>query len=227
MNDVVSLAGNTVFSKDKNWYKQLLAHKTTFSGTPGWHRALQQVVDMKAANCFDPGVAAIQLPQMLTDFGSGQSEMMFTYGGLNALVLQQDPHLNIGMFSPPGDTAASTTLTTQPSGGMAMWSKTPHKAAALAFLKFMAQPKEIEIFDKLNYLISPADARAGSPPGFYAQLKPFFKSGKIVSAMVSEWPNTQIEPQAGAEMTGLFTGQEMPAQILTDMDRLINLPSNA
>ena len=224
MNDLVSLAGNTVFSGDKNWYTKLLAHKTTFAGTAGWTRALQMILDMKGASCFDPGVAGDALPTMLSQFGSGQAAMMFTYGGLNALVLKQDPNLHVGMFTPPGDTAASTTLTTQPSGGMGIWSKSTHQAPARTFLAFLAQPKNLEIFDSLNFLMSSADARKGTPPSFYAELKPSFKAGKVVSAIVSEWPNTQIEAAGGADVQGLFTGQKTIPQILADFDNLIKQP---
>ncbi len=46
-----------MYGKDKHWAAELRAGKVTFDGTPGWHQALQEFVDMNDAGCFEPGAA--------------------------------------------------------------------------------------------------------------------------------------------------------------------------
>jgi raffinose/stachyose/melibiose transport system substrate-binding protein len=223
-NNVVSLAGNTLLSSDPKWLQKRTAKTTTFASTNGWRRALQQVMDMKNAGCFSPGVAGVPLPQMLSQFASGQAAMMFTYAGLNGQVLQQSPTLKVGMFAPPGDTAASTRLTAQAAGGVAIWSKSPNKQAAQTFVNFLAREKQSRLFAKINYLISPFDALKGNLPTAYADLAPWFKSNKVIPTITAEWPNTQFGTVVGASIQGLFTGQKTIDDVLKDMDTAFALP---
>ena len=52
---ITDLAVATVYGKDKHWAGELRAGKVTFDGTPGWHQALQEFIDMNNAGCFQPG----------------------------------------------------------------------------------------------------------------------------------------------------------------------------
>ena len=54
---IADIALTTVYAKDKQVGKKLEAGKVTFQGTAGWHQALQEIVDMNDADCFQPGPA--------------------------------------------------------------------------------------------------------------------------------------------------------------------------
>lgn len=218
INNVISLAGNTVFAATPNWLTLRAENKTTFANSPGWKQALAQIGQMQNAKCFQPGVAGVQLPQMLGEFGSGQAAMMFTYGGLGALVNASNPSLKIGQFNPPGVTAKKSALTLSPAGGLSVWSKSPHVAAAEAFLKFLAQPTQSEVFATLNDLISPKDESTGHIPAAYAGVASYFKEHRTVPTAAWEWPNTSMENLAGDQVAGLFTGQSNSSQVLAQFD---------
>ena len=56
--DIVELAVATVYGKDKSWPAELRSGTVTFDGTPGWRQALQELIDMNNAGCFQPGASA-------------------------------------------------------------------------------------------------------------------------------------------------------------------------
>jgi raffinose/stachyose/melibiose transport system substrate-binding protein len=223
-NNTVALAASTVTGPDPSWLQKRLDHKTTFATTAGWRRALQMIVDMKGSNCFGPNVAADQIPQMQQEFASGQAEMMFTYAGLNAQVQVLNPTLKIGLFPPPPDgNPANAWLTLQAAGGLGVNAKSSNPAAARQFIDFLGRAKQATLFAKINYLISPFDAKKGNLPGIYADLKPWFDKKKTVSTITAEWPNTQMGTLSGQSIQGLFTGQKTVDQVLADMDSYFEL----
>ena len=183
-----------------NWLKLRGANKTTFAKSAGWKQALQQILQMQSAKCFDAGVAGLQLPQMLSEFGSGQAAMMFTYGGLDALVSAGNPSLKIGQFNPPGMTAKQSALTLSPAGGLGIWAKSPNAAEAEAFIKFLAQPDpERGVRDAERPHLA---ARRDRPATFLRHtpgVASYFKAHKTVPTAAWEWPNTAMEnsPAAG------------------------------
>src|SRR4051812_39390824 len=68
---IADIALTTVYAKDKQWRRKLQAGKVTFQGTAGWHQALQEIIDMKDADCFQPGPAGTTGPSGDTMFAQG------------------------------------------------------------------------------------------------------------------------------------------------------------
>ncbi len=218
INDVAVMAGNTVFSKIPDWLQQRLDGKTTFASTEGWRRALTQLTEMIDAKCFSPGAAGTSMADMISQFASGQTAMMFTYGGMAGLVLSQTPTMNMAQFPFPGDDAADTRITQQAAGGVAEWIKSPNKEAANTFLEFWSRPEEAQKFCDASQIMSPAQATSGETTGTYTELSEYYKGGKVIADTTAYWPNTSFNQKAGASIQGLFTGQKTVDQVLADMD---------
>jgi raffinose/stachyose/melibiose transport system substrate-binding protein len=225
-NNVVTLAGNNVFSGDPRWYAKRLNKQVTFAGSPGWRRSVQQALDLKNAGCFRRGFEGVSFANMANEFASGQAVMMWTVPILLGDVSRLNPNINFGMFPPPGVTAAQTRVTVQPQGGLALLSKAApeNKRAALAFIDFVAREKQARLFSRINFLISSFDALKGNLPTSYADLTPFFKAeNKVLSTITSKYPNTQFSNSFGASVQGLFTGQKTVDDVLQDMDKFFAL----
>jgi raffinose/stachyose/melibiose transport system substrate-binding protein len=218
-NDLAVLAGNTVFANDPKWLTTAEAGKATFTGTPGWRQAVQQIADMKSANCFSPGVSGVALTQMIGDFANQSAAMMFTYGGLDGNVLTQSPNLSIGMFPMPAPVAADTRVTLQAAGGLGVNAKSAHLADAEAFLDYISTPAEQAKFATASNLISTNQADTAALTGIYADIKAYFTGNKILADPTAQWPNTSFNTNAGASIQGLFTGQKSVSAVLTDMDK--------
>ena len=222
-NDAVSLAGNTVVGPDPTWLERRVAGEVTFAETEGWQKAIGQLQSMKDSGCFSPGVASVNINQMLSELGSRQAAMMFTYGGLIAPVIAQTPDMNAGMFSPPPAAGDESYLTVQASGGIGVWSKTEHPEAAKQFIAFISQPAKSRCLADSNVLISPADATNGDIPEAYADLRPYFESGRVVNALVTEVPDSiKLEDGAGSAVQGLLSGQLSATEVLEAIDFSFN-----
>lgn len=225
MNNTITLAGNTVLSRDPTWLAKRLAGKTTFASTPGWRRALQMILDMKAANCFGPGVEAVGIPQMQQQYASGQAVMMYTSPAVVTGAKVLNPNLQNEMAVMPAETAANTRLTLQDSGGLAVWVKSSNLADAKKFVDFFAREKQSRLFATVNNQISPFDALKNKLPPAYQGISAIFKNPKQVLkvGLNAEWPNTQMNTLSGASIQGLFTGQKSVDDVLKDMDQFFAL----
>jgi raffinose/stachyose/melibiose transport system substrate-binding protein len=219
-NNTITLAGNTLLSHDPNWLAKKTAGKTSFAATAGWRRALQMILDMKAASCFAPGVQAVGIPQMQQQYASGQGVMMYTSPAVVTGAQVLNPNLKNAMAPMPADKAADTRLTLQDSGGLAIWSKTAHLTAAKQFVTFFAREKQSRLFATTNNQISPFDALKGRVPPAYAGVASILKDQKKVLqvGLNAMWPNTQMNTNSGASIQGLFTGQKSVDDVLKDMD---------
>jgi raffinose/stachyose/melibiose transport system substrate-binding protein len=220
-NNMVVVAGNTVFSKDPDWLDKRLAGETTFADS-GWRRAFEQLQEMIDGGCFSPGTAALQMPEMISEYASGEAAMMFTYGGQNGRVKQQTPEINIGMFPFPGDEVSDTRLTPQSAGGLGAWISTKHPDQVREFLDFLAGPEGANAFASNNFLITGAQATTGDMPEDYVDLEPYFKNGLAIPDASAWWPNTAFRDEFGAVIQGVFTGQATVDSVLADADRLFD-----
>jgi raffinose/stachyose/melibiose transport system substrate-binding protein len=227
-NDMITIAGNTLLSKDPNWLAKKTAGKTTFQATAGWQRALQSIVDMKNASCFGPGVQAVGIPQMQAQYASGQGVMMFTSPAVVTGAQVLNPNLKNAMAPFPADKAADTRLTLQDSGGLAVWSKSAHLVAAKTFVTFFAREAQSRLFAKTNNQISPFDALKGKTPPAYSGIANILKNPKQVLQVGynAMWPNTQMNTLTGTSIQGLFTGQKAVDDVLKDMDSYFALPNS-
>jgi raffinose/stachyose/melibiose transport system substrate-binding protein len=220
-NNIIALAAGTVFRKDPTWFNKRLANKTTFASTPGWHRAVQMVLDLKNAKCFNPGAQSVDFAHMANEFASGNAVMLWTVPILLGSVLQLNPDIHFGMFPPPVDNAGDSQVTLQPQGGLSLNKKASPaaKKAALTFIDFVAREKQSRLFAKINFLISPFDVLKSNLPTAYADLTPWFKGGKVINTITTRFPNTQFATLFGTSAQGLFTGQKTANDVLADMDK--------
>lgn len=217
-NNLATLAGSTVLAKDPDWLAKRAAGKVTFAGPDGWRPAVQQLADMIKGGCFSPGASGSPLAEMVAQFATGQSAMMFTSGILNGQVLKQTPDLKIGLFAPPGAVATDSRIVVQPAGGLAIWTKAASAEAASKFLDFISRDDQAAVFARASQVIAPAEATAGNLPGLYGDLASYFNEGKVLSDPTAIWPNTDMNSNVGESLQGLFTGQKTVDQVLADMD---------
>lgn len=213
-------AASTVYSGDPNWNAQRAAGKVTFAGTKGWQDALQQVVQMNQAGCFQPGAAGTSIAAAFQMVASGQGLM---FGGpVDALgAIEGAAHgAKFAAFPLPGYTATSTRAMVTYSDTLVVSKKTQNKAAAVAFVNFIASPAEAKALAKATGTISLVQAESGKLPSALQAFAPFYKANKLVSYAPDGWPTgTPLYAGLYGAGAGILTGQQTPAGILTIMDQ--------
>src|SRR5262249_20086623 len=118
-DDLVNdLAVSNVYANDPHWNAQRKAGTVTFAGTPGWHTALQEIVDMNNAGCFEPGFLAAN---PFAEFAQGQGLMLSTMSNMKIAIDLSNPQFRYSFRPfPGGPNPAQTTTTLHLNGSLSV-----------------------------------------------------------------------------------------------------------
>ncbi len=81
MQQLIGAFALTTVPDYSKWLQKLKAKKVTFEGTPGWHTALQKMIDLNNAGCYQPGSAGTTSGAAATQFAQGQA---LTYANMTS-----------------------------------------------------------------------------------------------------------------------------------------------
>jgi raffinose/stachyose/melibiose transport system substrate-binding protein len=218
---IADIALTTVYAKDKQWRKKLLAGTATFAGTPGWHQALQEIVDLNNAGCFQQGPAATTAPSGDAIFAQGQTltyAMMTSHkGSIDAgkpqFTYSQSPF-------PTADDARKTVFELHLPLAMSVnaHSGAQKQAAAQSFIDFLARPDEDALQARLLGGLSQAQLRGGRFPGYLSNFLPLYKQHRYGINPIESWWNASVGDALSSAGTGLLTGQSSVDDVLKAMD---------
>jgi raffinose/stachyose/melibiose transport system substrate-binding protein len=210
-----------VYSVDPKWNQKRAAHQVTFASSPLWHRALQSIIDMKDANCFQPGATGTSRPQQYALFAQGQAVMSIVAAGEVTNIKTINPNLKIAWMNLPPDNPKDSVLVAPYSFNIGANAATKYPAQAASFIDFMAREQQSTLFAKVTTSIAPLDAKKLKLPPEMKGLLPYFKSGKIVPGDDYLWPNPRVYSEGfQTGVVGLITGQLTIDAVLAKMDDL-------
>jgi raffinose/stachyose/melibiose transport system substrate-binding protein len=219
---IADIALTTVYAKDKQWEKKLRAGKVTFAGTPGWHQALQEIVDLKDAGCFQPGPAATTGPSGDAIFAQGQTltyAMVTSHkGAIDAskpsFAYSQSP------FPTARTDARQTVFEVHFPFGLSVnaHASAQNQAAAQAFVDFIARPDQNTLHARIGGGLSEAQLREGRFPRFLSSFVPLYRQGRYGINPIETWWNAAVGNALSTYGTGLLTGQTSIDDVLKAMD---------
>jgi raffinose/stachyose/melibiose transport system substrate-binding protein len=219
---IADIALTTVYAKDKQWLQKLRAGKVTFSGTPGWHQALQEIVDMGNAECFQTGPAGTSGPVGDAMFAQGQG---LTYAmvtshkgaidaGKPAFAYSQSPFP--ASRTNPRETVVELHF---PFGlGINAHASAANQAAAQAFIDFLARPDQNALMAEIGGGLSNSQLRTGRLPKYLSSFVPLYKQGRYAVNPIETWWNAGVGNALTTYGTGLLTGQNTVDDVLKAMD---------
>jgi len=214
-----ALGANTVYVADPNWSVQRNVGKATFAGTPGWRQAMQELLDMKGARCFDPTPAAVTAATAYRAFDTGDAAMM-VIGAWDAItnIQEASPSPNIGFFPFPGDSVENTRVMVNPGEYLAVSAASPVRQQALQFLDFLGRSWPAVAFAGAENSVSSLDLVTGSAPKDLPLFAPLVKSRRfVVSPLI--WGNNPAGVIAfRAGVTALLAGTKSVDQVLAETD---------
>jgi len=219
---IADIALTTVYAKDKQWGLKLRTGKVTFGGTPGWHQALQEIVDMNEAGCFQPGPAATTGPAGDAMFAQGQgltyamvtshkgaidaSKPQFSYSQSPFPTARKDPRQTIVELHFPLGVSVNAHADAQ------------HQTAAQVFVDFLARPEQGAQFAAIGGGVSQAQLRQGRFPSHLASFVPLYRQGRYGINPIETWWNASVGNALTNYGTGLLTGQTSIDDVLKAMD---------
>jgi raffinose/stachyose/melibiose transport system substrate-binding protein len=218
---VADLAVATVYGKDKHWAAALRAGKTTFSGTRGWHEALQRFVEMNNAGCFQPGVTGTHPNSAFPQFAQGRGLMLTSLSSFRGNVEVADPSFRYSFHPFPGGTGPDQTRTfllPSSSLGVNAHSSAGNQAAAQSFIDFIARPKQDALYAQITGGLTQYEFLKGQIPGFMSDFADVFKERRYVLYPIASWWNANVLLALQQNQIGLITGQRSIDDVLHAMD---------
>lgn len=214
-----ALAANTVFPSYPNWSSARQAGKVTFEGTSGWHQALQELVDMQNARCFEASPNTVSASTAYTAFNSGNAAMMILGTSVVAAnIAAANPSVNFGLFPLPAATGKSLRVVVNPLRALAVNAASPVKQQAIQFVDFAGRAWQSVALATANSSISALDASKAIVPSYLSLYAPAFKTHRVYIAP-SAWANNTNGPAIlRADVMALLAGTKTIDQVLTDTD---------
>jgi raffinose/stachyose/melibiose transport system substrate-binding protein len=218
---VSDVALTTVYARDPHWLAELKAGKASFDGTPGWHAALQELVEMSNAGCLEPGAAATTMAAADAMFAQGQALMMVNITTNKGLIDAGGPQFSYSQHpfpsaSAPGSTVVLLNLSSGPAVNVR--SSPENQAAAQEFVDFLARPKQDALYAQTTGGISQYQFLKGQIPPYLSSFAPFFANHEYAINPVQTWWNADVGNALTTYGTGLLTGQESIDDVLNAMD---------
>jgi len=219
---VLGLAVATVYGRDKHWASEQRRGTKTFGGSPGWHEAFQELVDMNGAGCFQPGATGTTRLAAFAQFAQGQALMVsaltaskgtidaagarFRYSHHPFPAAGADPHQIITLVN-PGD-----------SVGVNAHSSAQNQAAAQRFVDFIAQTQEDALYaETTGYVTQAQFLKRSFPPFMRDDSSELARSGYVLNPGYFWW-NPNVVLAFFQNVVGVLTGQRSINDVLNAMD---------
>jgi raffinose/stachyose/melibiose transport system substrate-binding protein len=222
----VSVAvSNWVYSKDSQWLEKRAAGQVSFASSPEFRTALERVLDMKEADCFQKGADATAPGGMYTLVANGDAVTVIT--GSATSITTANPEAELQYFAFPGDTAASTFVPGTSVNAISVMESSRNKEAAMTFVDFLAQGQQSRQWAKISGNISSYDAQRGSIDAKYDLLEPYIEKKQTTPYLTSQdgWSVDSFTAlQEG--MLALYLGRKTIDEVSADLDAAWDKPAS-
>ncbi|MCM0616826.1 extracellular solute-binding protein [Paenarthrobacter sp. TYUT067] len=216
---LMEIAASTVYSEESDWNQKRADNKTTFAGTQGWKDALQQVVDMNKAKCFQPGAEGGTFDQLAPLISSGDALMTSAPANQLSNLQKAATGQTITVSTIPGESEDKTRLFASPSDALAVNAATKNKDAALEFLKYWTDTQVATEFAETRGDAPISIVTTGEVPEKLAPIAPLLKDQEKYLPLANlSWPNPEVYTALGSGVQGLLTGQTTVDQVLAAAD---------
>jgi raffinose/stachyose/melibiose transport system substrate-binding protein len=206
---VMSLAVATVYGKDPHFNAELKAGTVSFDGSPGWHQALQEFLEMNTAGCFQAG--ATGSTSVEAEFAQGQGLMLAgANSGQRGVIDTYGPQFSYSMHPYPGGTSPEQTMAyINPAGLLSInaHSSPQNQAAAQAFVNFLARPEQDALYARVTGGVTPYEFLKGQLPAFLSAFAPLLAKHEYVIRPDDYWWNANVRLALDQDALGLITGQ--------------------
>lgn len=219
-NILYNLVPTLVYGPTPSVNADLAAGKTTFATQPGWVEAMGKYKLMIDRKCFSDNATGLTQNDQVKAVASGDAMGMATLAfNLNSLVAAA-PKTEFAFYPlPANNDPTSEMMATSSAGGAGVYANGKNKAAAIAFVEYLATPAGMKIYNDALVGAVPS-IPSGATYTLQAQqvINQYLTSGKISEFLNQSWPNAKIEQAMYSGVQGMLGGAMTPAQVLEGMD---------
>lgn len=216
----MSLAATRVYAEDPKWNEKRAANETTFAGTEGWKEALDAVVAMKDAGCFQKGAEGAGFDAITKGLASGNAIAGFVPGPTWRQIKSaaQDSDFEVRPF-PAAESSDQGYLYASANYSFSINAASKNKEAAQAFLDWAAEPEQTKTFAEIDGALPVTGMDSYDFEGSaYKNVGDLLKDGKYGPLPNSQWPNSSVYDALATGVQGLLTGQKSSDDVLKAMD---------
>ena len=216
----MGVAASRVYSEDPDWNSKRAAGEVKFSDADGgWRKALDAIVEMNTTGCYQEGVVAGDFAAITNGLATGNSYSAAIPAGAAFGLVAEAPGNTFVVDAMPGITKDNTIIFASPNNSIAMAAAAPdaEKAAAHAFLDWLAQPENLAAMQATAGWL-PLEPKADQLPPPYAPIAPYLASGKYVPLPNQVWASAEVYDALATGVQGLLSGQTTVDAVLAAMD---------
>lgn len=215
----MGLAAAPVYGEDPDWNEKRAAGEVTFADS-GWVTALENVVAMNDAGCFQDGAAGSGFDAITNGVVGGTALTGVVPGSAASSMNAAREGLGATAQAFPAPTGNTTTLYASANYAWALHSKASDgaKASVQKFFAWLAEPEQAVQFAELYGMVPIVGADEGNLLEPYQPIAEFIMSGAYVGLPNAMWPNAGVYDALATGVQALLTGQKTPQQVAADMD---------
>ncbi len=219
----VEIATSTVYGPNPKWNADRAASKTTFSGTAGWTQALQSIVDLNKAGCFQNGAAGAGFDALTNGSSQGKLFGFFAPSGATKDIMDASKGaVKLVALPFPAPKGLTTYGAVTSDIGLAGNAKTKSPKLVADFLKFSVSAAEAKKFSDAQGSIPIGNVTGSELLPQYAPVASLLSGKKYLPFAADDWPNGKVYDALGTGVTGLLTGQKTIPDVLKAMDTAWN-----
>jgi raffinose/stachyose/melibiose transport system substrate-binding protein len=221
----MSLLGSNVYSANPSWNVDRAKGKVKFATSAGWRAALNQILEMKNASCFQDGAAG-------ADFGSGIDANFFAHKAY-AVFVPGPTSVVFKNFVPPtkGEDivteafpavkASKTVIPVAVNYSLSVNAKTKAKAAVTAFINFVASKAGQGAYQKISGglpTLGKLSATTVPDADAYRNVITLVNAKRTYPFPDKGFSKPDVYVALGTGVQGLLTGQATVTQVLQSLD---------
>lgn len=214
----MTIAAGSVYAEQPDWNTQRADGEVTFADSEGWRETLNTLIALNEGGCFQQGAAGAGFDVITSNLQQQIALGAFIPGNSVGELLTSAPDAN-WLIEPFPTTSGEPFGLVSSSYALSVPEGATNKEAAQAFVKWVAEPEQAEMFAELsNALPAVGYQDMDLTETVYAPVADILKNGEFTTVPNSTWPNSAVFDALATGVQGLLTGQVTPEQVLADMD---------
>ncbi len=216
----MAIAATRVYAEDPKWDKERAANKVTFAGSDGWKASLKAITDLKDAGCFQSGVEGAGFDAITNGLAQGTSVAAFVPApAASQLASAAKGQKFVVQAFPPANSGDKAFGYASNNYALSISKGAKNKAAAQAFLDWLAQPENAKKFADLDGGLPVSGVADLDLSGtVYEPVADILKNGDYTGLPNNNWSNAAVYDALASGVQGLLTGQKTAGDILKAMD---------